>query len=376
MPETKPNTSLVPQMETSIRGQAGQALIVQAHALTIERQPMVDFGTLLQTQSRLVPVQEGINKVLLSSKTNATLYLDDLQPAMINTIGRADRYFNIQLGLTSLIKSKAEKSVIIRSLQAAEDKALGFKSEADDVARRLDVLRKTLSDNGAEFQRQKQTLLVITEASDGVMKDLDRQMADIDGKMGGLIAGAVISGLAVIGGVILIAVGSIAGFVTAGTSVPLAVLGGTILVGGIAGTVGTGLGMGALAKQRADLLMQKTGLAEEVKFARTLQSTLTTLTDSAGTAAQAAQDMSNTWTMMSGHLNNLADDLSTGRIEYDDLLELFVIAAEGDVKDVKNDIRLIQHQLAGTSTIAPPKALLTEAIAIAANSNDNAARAA
>jgi len=333
--------------------------------MAIERQAMIDFGAALERQKRLQPVQENLNKALGEAKTSAKLYLNDLLPAMLGIVARMDRYYNFQLAITREIKADPDRDRIVNYLRAVEDQTVAFKQEADDVSRRLDALRRSLSAQSADFTRERQTLAAIVEADDGLIKELDRQMAKIDGDMSGLIAGAVISGLAVVGGAVLIAIGSIAGFVTAGTSAPLAVLGGVILVGGIGGSVGTGVGLGALAKQKSGLMLEKTSLTEEVKFSRALQSTLDQLTNSTDAAALASQDMANAWTLLGGHMKNLADDLAAGRLGLDALVRLYVAAADRDAQDVKGDLRVIQQQLAGVNPTIVPQASLSEVVDIA-----------
>jgi len=356
------------------RNHASQGLILQTHAMTVDRQPIPDFSA----YPKLKESGDSLASTLRRAQSNSAFYLKEIQPLAMNSLQRIDRYINVEVGIAKMLEHGADKNRIIQGLRAAEQQTLSFKGEADDVHRRLDTLRQSLSADGAEFQRHKQTLLTLTEADGGVLKSLEGQIADIDGKMNGLIAGAVISGLAVIGGVFLVAIGSVAGFVTAGTSVPLALLGGTIVVGGIAGEVGSSIAIAGLSNQKSELMRQQTGLRSEVVFAQGLASTLTTLSDGAANSALAAQQMSNAWNTLGGHLQNLAQDLEAGRAEIDDLLDLFLAAAEGDIADLKRDTRVIQDQLAGAaSPIANENAPLADVVATAqARADEIAKRAA
>jgi non-hemolytic enterotoxin B/C len=363
------NVQPIKDMNSAVKGQSGQALILQTYALTVERQPLIDFGA----ETRLKEVQGNINGVLGRAKDHAKIYLAEIQPAAIGTITRVDRYFNMQVALTKLLKSGQDRATLLRTLRAIEEQSLSFKTEADDVARRLQVLRGSLSEDASEFERFRITLHEITDADGGLIKDLENQVKDIDGKMAGAIAAAVVSGVAVAGGIFLVCVGTIAGFVTAGTSTPLAVLGGTLIVGGVAGSVGAGIAIATLASQKNALLLRQSTLTSEVKFAQALDGTFTTLSNGAAGAAQAAQHMANAWNGLSGHLRNLADDLEAGRADQE-LLELYVTTAESDVNDIKGDVRIIKQQLAGAETVADPDASLADVVNNAQQlANDNAA---
>ncbi|HEY6916796.1 MAG TPA: HBL/NHE enterotoxin family protein [Allosphingosinicella sp.] len=342
-------------------GQGGQALILQTQARAVEQQPLIDFGTSLAKESKLVPVQNGLNDVLNRAKASSKEYLKEIQPAMIGTLVRIDRYVNLQLSLSKIVTPDASKDTVVRNLKIIEEKTRSFQTEANDVALRLSTMREKLAEQVRDYSRFNETLATITKGDTGLIASLNGEMDDIDGKIHGLIAATVVSGLAVIGGGFLIAVGSIAGFVTAGTSVPLAVFGGVVLAGGVAGTVGSSIALAALVKQKSDLLMQKTSLENEVVFAQGLQSTLGGLKTGAEGAASAAQGMANAWNILGEHLKNLADDVADGRMDLD-ALDLFLGAAELDAQNVRGDVRRIQDNLRGVPLIAPDQATLQEAM--------------
>jgi len=353
------------------RVQGAQALLLQNHALTIESQPQIDFGKDIKSKE-LTALQSDMNNVLNASRSNARLYLKEVQPLVIERITQLDRYFNLEMSLARIIQN-GDRATVLRNLRGVEDKARGFEADAKDVAGRMVNVRESLSKEAQAYTGFKLKLHEVVEGSEGAAKELDRQLREIDGKIGGAIAGAVVSGIAIAGGIFLVAVGSIAGFVTAGTSTPLVLLGGTIVVGGVAGAVGSGIAIAALVSQKNAILQQQATLTTQSRFASGLESTFLDLSSSATDAAGAAQQIANSWGMLSGHLKNLGDDLEAGRLD-EDLFELFTTSADGDVKDIKASLQTIKTQMLGVLAVQPEGARLEDAISRAEwIANDNKA---
>jgi len=353
------------------RVQGAQALLLQNHALTIESQPQIDFGKDIKSKE-LTALQSDMNNVLNASRSNARLYLKEVQPLVIERITQLDRYFNLEMSLARIIQN-GDRATVLRNLRGVEDKARGFEADAKDVAGRMVNVRESLSKEAQAYTGFKLKLHEVVEGSEGAAKELDRQLREIDGKIGGAIAGAVVSGIAIAGGIFLVAVGSIAGFVTAGTSTPLVLLGGTIVVGGVAGAVGSGIAIAALVSQKNAILQQQATLTTQSRFASGLESTFLDLSSSATDAAGAAQQIANSWGMLSGHLKNLGDDLEAGRLD-EDLFELFTTSADGDVKDIKASLQTIKTQMLGVRAVQPEGARLEDAISRAEwIANDNKA---
>ena len=353
------------------RVQGAQALLLQNHALTIESQPQIDFGKDIKSKE-LTALQSDMNNVLNASRSNARLYLKEVQPLVIERITQLDRYFNLEMSLARIIQN-GDRATVLRNLRGVEDKARGFEADAKDVAGRMVNVCESLSKEAQAYTGFKLKLHEVVEGSEGAAKELDRQLREIDGKIGGAIAGAVVSGIAIAGGIFLVAVGSIAGFVTAGTSTPLVLLGGTIVVGGVAGAVGSGIAIAALVSQKNAILQQQATLTTQSRFASGLESTFLDLSSSATDAAGAAQQIANSWGMLSGHLKNLGDDLEAGRLD-EDLFELFTTSADGDVKDIKASLQTIKTQMLGVRAVQPEGARLEDAISRAEwIANDNKA---
>ena len=366
------------QMNGAVKGQSSQALVLQTYASALDRQPMIK----LDSGTALTKFEAPMNKALADAKANAATYLGTIQPAAMGTLTRVDRYINMQLSLQKLVDRRLDRGDRIETdnlldmLKTMQAQVEQFQSEADAVRSSLDTLRKSLSNDAGSFQGLSQELGVVAQADQGVLAQLEADIKNIDGKMGAAIAGAAISGIAIAGGAFLVAIGGFSGIVTGGASTALVVVGGAILVGGIAGAVGSGVGIGLLVKQKNELLQAQTRLKAEIKFAQGLSGSFSLLSDGATASATAAKQMANAWSDLYGHLGNLASDIKLAKDI--DMRDLFLETALYDADDVKVDLRTIHAQFAGVKIVEHPESAANASLegmisqAQAQLANDNA----
>jgi non-hemolytic enterotoxin B/C len=355
MSEDNVTSTPVTEVGSASRGHASQALIVQAHALSVLQQPLIDVAGF----DTLKPIGTNINDRLTISKNHSNHYLDVLLPKMITTVTDIDAYVNVQNALAGALNPQAPKSEAVTLLRAAQEATQDYKRRANELVLDLGEFRGMLSEDASAFSKHASELQVAINGDAGVLKDIDNQLADIDGKIAGAITGVVLSGLAMVGGAFMIAVGSIASFVTAGTSTPLVVAGVAVLTAGIGGEVASAITLATLLDLKAEQFRKQAHLKEEVKLATGLSTGMRTLFESASASATATQEMANAWTLMENHLGNLASNIERGVTGSDAVRGLFQRAAQGDAKNVQNDVQIIYGQLAGIDKIIKPTAQLS-----------------
>lgn len=366
---TVTNSLPTSSLKGGMTAQGSSALLLQNYALAMERQPRVD----LSAHERLKAMEGDINATIDNGKNTATTYLNSVQPAILDRFAEMDRYFNMQVALPKVLVGK-DRAQALTMLRAIEDRAVGYQAAATDTVRTINVLRESLSKDAAAFATHTEKLNSIVSGDNGVLAELTGQIADIDGKIAGAIAATALGGLAIAGGVFVFAVGSIAGFVTAGTSVPVAVAGATLFVGGLAAVTGGGIAIGALVNQKGEMLRQKASLESEVRLALTMKSGFDSLAASASAAASGAQAMSVAWSDLAAHLGSLAKDLEAGRLDGEDLIEFWVATAEGDIANVKADLDAIRWQFRNAGQVAAPTTdLVAVSEAARKQANDNTA---
>lgn len=331
----------------AVRPHGGQALIVQGHALKILQQGTVD----LSTWTNLASIGSDLNNAIGKAQGNAKLYLNVIQPKMITTIGNISAYFDLQNALPTALDPNTDRKTAVGLLNAVLDQVNKFKSDAGAVVLDLQNLRTGLSADAANFGNIVQRLNAAVSGDNGVLSSIEDQLGSIDQKIAGAITGVVLSGLAIAGGIFVICVGAIAGFVTAGTSTPLVLLGVGIVAAGVGGEVGSSIALANLINLKADLLRQKSTLTAEVNFATGLNSTFQDFATSSSNAAQAAQEMANAWSFLADDLKTLITNVEKGNTDVASLRALFLAAAKGTVTRIQGDIATIKGQLEGATTV-------------------------
>ena len=188
----------------------------------------------------------------------------------------------------------------------------------------------------------------------GELQSIDDQLSTIQSKIDGTIAGMAVSGLAILGGVFMIAVGAVADFVTAGTTTPLIIAGVAVVAGGVGGEVASALTFEALNSAKGDLLQKQAKLNEEVKLAQGLSTGYSALADGASSALTAATQMQSAWNFLHDDLTNLSSDLQKGIINAAGARTIWLTAANTVVKAVQDDTNIIKNQMAGVQQLTAP----------------------
>lgn len=327
------------------KNSGSQAAIMQGYALSVQRQTKLNFGDF----QNLKPFETSMNEGIGKAQDRAKGFLDNTLPKLIRQSTDIDGYFNVQNALGQALDPSAPAKEAIEMMSAAQEQAQQYRTNAQGLVMDLNVLRDGLNHDASNFQTYVQNLNSAVDGDDGVLKQINDQLGTIDGKIAGAIAGTALSGLTILGGGLMIAVGAIAEFVTAGTSTALVIAGVGVVAVGVAGEVASAISLAAMLDQKADLLQRKSQLTAEVKLAQGVSGGFSTLAAGAGKSAEAAQQMANAWGGLEQHMGNLIGHLKSGQTDVASMRKLFQIAAQGDVRNVQADSRLIQAQLAGVS---------------------------
>lgn len=330
---------------TAAKAQSSNALIVQNYALSVLAQPTVDLGG----YSGLVQYQTEINKALGDAKDSAHNYLNVVLPKAIVTISDIDSYFQTQVALTQAVAPGTDAQTAIALLKAVQDQSTEFQAQAAGVTTDLQKLREQFGRSSADLSKGAHDLSIAVDGDNGVLASISSQLSDIDGKIDGAITGVVLSGLAIVGGIIMVGVGALAEAVTGGLATALVVGGIAVTAAGIGGEVGSSITLANLLDLKGNLLSERARLNAETTLAAGLSSGLSGLSASASAAATAAQSMANAWSLLGGDLGNLITDLQKGQTTVDALRLLFATAAQGEVKVVQDDVKVIRNQLAGVN---------------------------
>lgn len=331
---------------TTARDQSAKAMIVQNHALSVLSQPNVDFRGF----DTLLPMQDKMNKGIGAAKDTANRYLDVVLPKVIDTVSNIDSYFGTHNAVADALVPGTDKQTAISVLRAVQEQAQEFQRQASAVVTDLQGLRDAFARNSSDFHTFSQELTVTVKADTGMLASIEKDLSGIDSKIGGAIAGVVLSGLAVAGGVIMVGVGALATVVTGGAATALVVGGVALTAVGVGGEVGASIALAKLLDMKSNLLREKAKLNVQVAFASGLASGMDGLAGSATSASSATQDMANAWTLLDNDLGDMVTSLKKGQVESDAVRTLFATAAQNAGKTVRADVDVIRKQLTGART--------------------------
>lgn len=348
--QDNPLNNVAIKMDNGLKAQCNQGVIVANYCQSIISQAFVDFGTI----QKLKPIETKINTGLEKAKSNANYYLGTLQAEIVSNLSKINNYFGLYDNVPIILPNGSSNEQWINMLKVLEGEAAKYSLLSKNTADKIGVFYVEIGKDYAEFNGNVAALNGIVNGNEGVLKDLEKQIADLDGQIDGLIAGVALSGFAIVGGIFIIAVGAVAGLVTAGTSTPIVVAGAVLLAAGVAGSIGLGIALANAIQAKSDALSTKINLEGEVKAIAGISASYSDLTKQVGNAQKAAVEMKNAWDFLSNDLGALAYDLDQGIISGDEIRKLWLTAANNTVGTIKNDINIIQGQMTGLQIANAP----------------------
>jgi len=146
-----------------------------------------------------------------------------------------------------------------------------------------------------------------------------------------------------------------------------------LLIGGVAGAVGSSIALAGLLNLKSDLITRRERLNAEVAVATGIASGFGELGVSAGQAQEGAQLMANAWGFMGSHLETLRDQLKRGQIDSPMLRELLIRASQGSVRLVQADADTIKRQMTTPRASIDSKKRIADLITEQAGSLEEAA---
>ena len=332
------------------KGQSSQAILIQTYANSVLEQPNVNFSGF----KTLEKLQNEINTGLGTAQAHAHTYLNTIQPAIISNIANIENYYALHNAVASTLPPGSTEKQWIEVLTTLKTESAKYEADANTVVVMITGLHDNLTTDAAAFAKIVAELNAAVKGDGGVLDSINDELGSIQSKIDGAIAGIALSGLAIMGGVFMIAVGGIADFVTAGASTPLVVAGIAVVAAGIGGEVASALTLKSLNDEKANLLQQKSTLKAEVQLATGIGTAYQSLGGQVKRAVAAATDMKNAWSFLGSDLDTLVSDLDKGITNVGKVRELFLTAADKEVGTVIKDISVIKNQMRNTIMVPVP----------------------
>jgi hypothetical protein len=263
------------------------------------------------------------------------------------------RFFAVQMrALGEAVRKADSMAKILNCIKYPLASAQKYEQEAKDVAEGLNKFEKQVADDTAFYQGIVDELNALINGEEELLHRYQTQLKKIEEEIipsSILVAGGV---LGILSGAFLIAVGTISSFVTAGTSMKIAAVGGAIVLGGIAATAGGSISLANLLDQKSALVNSINTVKQQAKVAREYVTAFGDLRQGATDSVQAAQQMINGWNQLAADLKSLYDLLSETSSADDISLaqEIFAPSIDEQMNSIMGKTDIISAQMAGVTT--------------------------
>jgi hypothetical protein len=323
-----------------------QALIVQSYCQKLIMQTPINFGGV----TKLKDSEDKINAGLKKAQDNARFYLDKLQPKIIQVLVNVKAFAVREKAVAEAIRKADSMAKILNFIKSPLVLAQTYEQKAREVVEDLTKFQKQVAEDAALYQGVVDELNTLIDGEKGLLKEYEDKLKTIENsitEMSLLIAGGV---LGILSGAFLIAVGTISSFVTAGTSLPIAAVGGALLLGGIGATANGSVALAGLMDQKSALVKSINTVEREVKLAREYVTAFGDLRRGAHDSTKAAEAMHSTWQTLALDLKSLYDVLSVNSSDIYAAQYFFASSIDGQMNSIINSVNIIHGQMGGVTT--------------------------
>lgn len=280
---------------------------VQTYIAAILRQPDIKLDQL--------PDLPNFQK---TARQHAQNWLDQVLPAIIKTNADIIDYANhfasvyetlvklaekIDAGDKSQVKNFTDGLVLLRNNVSRKE------GQAKYTEVQLQDFKAKVSEDHDNFNKEATAATKVLEGDDGELKNISAQIETINGKLRDYIALMAGGGVGIVGGIVMILVGSFATIDTGGVSSGLIVAGTGLLVGGIGSEITGGIEYAlALEKRKA---LQETLAADKqgIGILKHVQCLLDGFVSQTDCAIRAVGVLGEQWSLLSDDLDQVIKDL-------------------------------------------------------------------
>ncbi|WP_405638385.1 alpha-helical pore-forming toxin family protein [Streptomyces sp. NBC_01178] len=336
-----------------VAAQGSLTALVQTHALSIMQQPKPDFSRIDNEKVRSFQgtVQGALNK----AADNAGKYLWTVQPESIALLAKVENYFVTLGAFSETLKDEEDPDAMVQMLRFLREQAGEFTDETRRVASGTDRMVTAFSDDKRGFTECAVEINTLVSGENGILEDLRRDLENVNEKITAASVGAVVSGSAILTGAAFIVIGCCTSIFTGGLSLGVAIGGGVLILGGLAGGIGSGIALANLYDEKKELLAKQERLESGVKLLTACSAGLADLGAQAGGVATALQNTANSWTILRESLNSAADNIEkAGRAQSDFVRKSFLRTIERSLPRNLEQLRNTRNALIGMKTVSQP----------------------
>ncbi|MEW2064903.1 HBL/NHE enterotoxin family protein [Streptomyces sp. NPDC007002] len=336
-----------------VAAQGSLTALVQTHALSIMQQPKPDFSRI--DNEDIKRYQGTVQRTLDKSAENAGNYLWAVQPESIALLSKVENYFVTLGAFSESLKDERDPDAMVQTLRFLREQAGEFTDETRKVASSTDRMVSAFSNDKRKFAECAIEINALVGGENGILGDLRRDLENVNSKITAATIGAGVSGAAILTGAACIVIGCCTSIVTGGLAIGVAIGGGVLLLGGIAGGIGSGIALAHLYDEKKALIAKQERLESGVKLLTACSAGLEDLGTQAGGVVTALQNTANSWTILKESLNSAADNIEkAGRTQSDYLRKSFLRAIDKSLPRNLEQLRGTRHALIGMKTVSQP----------------------
>lgn len=296
-----------PQLIVSQKDVFDASAAVQTYVAAILRQPDIKLDQL--------PDLPNFQK---TARRHAQNWLDQVLPAIITTNTDIIDYANgfasfienlvklagkIDAGDKSHVKEFNQGLVLLKNNLSRKD------AQAKYTETQLQNFKAEVSGDHKNFNEEATVATKKIEGTDGELAKISAQIDTINGQLHTYIGAMARGGVSMVGGVVMILVGSFAEIETAGLSTGLIVAGTGLLVGGIGAEITGGVEYSLALKERKVLQEQLAADKQGIGILKHVQTLLNGFVSQTNSAIRAVGVLREQWNLLSDDLDQVIADL-------------------------------------------------------------------
>lgn len=334
---------------------ASAGLSIEKHCNAILRQPAF-------TALAAIKGMEDINKHLTTTQNNATHYLNEVQPLIIDKITAAGTYaveFPVFVTEAKRFMDRWEggdasaQASLIGVLDIAKGNVGEIKESAVEVKTKINESKQLFIVDHTNFSN----LVTASQSSTGELQkrleQIDAEVDSLNARIAAASVGVGLSSLAIIGGSIMIGIGALATFPSAGASTALIAVGGVLVGAGGGGLVPSSIYLAQHIAERATLRAEKVNLNKETGLLSAFKDTSDLLQTHMVGISENLGNMHKSWSIIDNELGAVLQNITNARSVADlsPEIALYLNHATANWGRVDTSIENIKAQMAGVQVI-------------------------
>ena len=336
------NNNLIPgNLPDQVNSAASASSVIQVYAQTLLTQPLITGVTELPNLSAHQQTAQGHAQNWLNTLLpQYWQVLDDVNGFCNNF----QSYYTPLYNLAQLIVNGDTSQVPTFNQGLSELATIVTTNEttATTLYQALELFSTQVSTDAANFESDYQTASVSIIGDNGELSQLNSELQAANSAIGNdtaMIAGGAVA--AVVGG-LMICVGALAEFETAGLSTGLIVAGAVVVSGGIATAIYGGVELSKDNDLYGSLTSQIATLNADMNALTTVQGQIQGLQAACAAAATAVQAVAQAWNVVGANFNTLEQQLVNNVSAASPFLLPQLQAAQSDWQDLQTHVQELE----------------------------------